>query len=319
MIITNPISNIPKKEKSHTRGWAAAWSRQLGAQINHKCTADILDHDVVYLEHGANFQGSLNLFGGATEEIYDRINLVASCKNVISLDHDQPNWGEQLRKRIGAKTTYPGITEDWCDHLTKRLSTIQSFKQEDVSLDNIIIGDSHTIAFADSTDRIYRYDGKTLHGAMELGFNELLRGSPAKKITLCFGSVDIRHHLLRHETDIPSLVARYVDTGDKMSADVQYCYPVPVEFEGRRIPKSGFYKKTPFFGSFEERREVTKQFCSELEKNAPGRCVTPPADWYTMDGEEYANTIMEHGSSFHISPPFYRTSNWGNTSPIGRG
>ena len=41
----------------------------------------------------------------------------------------------------------------------------------------------------------------------------------------------------------------------------------------------------------------------------------PPKEWYTMDSEKYANTYMEHGSSFHVAPPYYRRNDWG-VSPL---
>ena len=94
-----------------------------------------------------------------------------------------------------------------------------------------------------------------------------------------------------------------------------YATPVPVEWEGRKIPKTGYFKKTPFFGSMEERRAVTEQFISELYKQS-GKVVQAPEEWYTMDGEQYAKTYMEFGSSFHIAPPFYRRNDWGQ-SPLG--
>ena len=45
-VITNPISNIPKNEKSHVHGWSQLWRDQLSAFIDHKCTPQItkVDH-----------------------------------------------------------------------------------------------------------------------------------------------------------------------------------------------------------------------------------------------------------------------------------
>jgi hypothetical protein len=93
---------------------------------------------------------------------------------------------------------------------------------------------------------------------------------------------------------------------------VFFAAPVPVEFEERRIPKSGFYKKEPFYGSWQERHDLTNRFIDELHKQA-GSVVMPPEEWYTMNPETYAKTYMEHGSSFHIAPPFYRRNDWGVT------
>ena len=318
-VITNPISNVPVQPKSHTLGWATVWQDQLDAAIDHKCSPRILEADVVYIDHGANFGGTLNLFGGATKELYDRINLVCACKNIVSLDWDMPNYGEMLRGRIGNKTTYEGLTEEWCDKVSARLSNVPSLKQQDLEYDDVILGDSHTISFSDKDTICLRNDGKTLHGVLTAGLDTMLRGVvPKNKLTLCFGSIDIRHHLMRHGPDaVDKLVEAYVKQGselaDKYNCEVYYCYPVPVEYEDRKVPKTGYYKKTPFYGTREERAELTQRFISKLEELSEGKTVAPPSEWYTMDPEKYAKTYMEFGGSFHIAPPFYKRNNWGTT------
>jgi len=318
-IITNPISNIPVNPKSHTHGWTMLWQDHLGSTIDHKCTPKIRTFDKVYIDHGANFGGTLNLFGGAAKEVFDRINLVASCPDLVSLDHDMPDYGAMLKKRIGANTTYEGITEEWCDAVSNRFSTVSSLKQEDLQRDSFTVGDSHTIAFSDKNDITLRNDGKTLHGALKQGLRTMFRGAtPKGKITFAFGSIDIRHHLLRH-TDfvLENLIREYITQGTSLEAtndcDVYYATPVPVEYEERRIPKTGYYKKTPFHGTWQDRHDLTNRFIDELDKQSGGKIVMPPADWYTMDPELYAKTYMEHGSSFHIAPPFYRRNDWGVT------
>lgn len=314
-VITNPISNIPKNDKSHSHGWAQAWQNLVSASIDHKCSPAILKADTVYIDHGANFGGTLNLFGGAAKEVYDRINLVMSCKNIISLDWDMPDYGEMLVKRIGAKTTYEGITEDWCTAVSKRIRSIQSLKHQDLTQADITVGDSHSIAFAGKMNRIYRNDGTTLFGSLKKGLNQLMRDTiPTGQVTFSLGSIDIRHHILRHENfSLEDTIREYVRQGDEICADALYAAPVPVEFEERRLPKTGFYKKTPFYGSLQQRKDLTARFIEVLIKESNGRIVMPPEDWYTMDPEKYAKTYMEHGSSVHIAPPFYRCNDWGGT------
>lgn len=321
-ILTNPISNVPANAKSHSWGWAQVWRDQLGAIVDHKCTPKVLDADTVYIEHGANFGGSLNLFGGATKEIFDKINRVCACKNIVSLDWDMPDYGAMLKKRIGANTTYEGITEEWCDQVSKRLSSVTSLKQENLNNGGVTVGDSHTIAFSGPSHSVLRNDGKTLHGALKGGLDSLLRGfKPTDSIYLSFGSIDIRHHLLRHGPDaFVALIDEYIYQGNelenKYNVPVYYAHPVPVEYEERRIPKTGYYKKTPFYGSQQERAELTKRFIAYLEDKSDGMTIAPPAEWYTMDPQKYAETYMELGGSFHIAPPFYYRNNWGE-SPLG--
>ena len=316
-VITNPIANIPKNAKSHTRGWAMAWADRLDADLNEKCDAGIQEYDTVYVDHGVNFHGSLNMFGGANKEVFDKINNVLSHKNVVSLDWDMPDYGALFKKRLHAATTYEGITPEWCDHTSTRISAIPTLRQEDhfEGSTGLILGDSHSLAFSRSKDRILRNDGATLYGALKAGIHTMFRGiQPEGDITLCFGSIDIRHHILRHTTTVEELVDAYVEQGRSLESTydctVSYAAPVPVEFEGRRIPKTGWFEKAPFYGSQSERADITTRFIARLVHNGVN-VVHPPVGWYGMDPEEYATTYMEFGGSFHIAPPFYCRNNWG--------
>jgi|TARA_R110000772_G_scaffold51910_6_gene119131 hypothetical protein len=312
-MITNPISNIPVNSKSHVFGWSKKWSDLLDQRIDHKCE---YYNKKVYIDHGANFGGTLNLFGGANKDVFDRINRVMSAEEIISLDHEMPNYGEMLKKRIGAKTTYEGINDNWCDRLSVRCRWINSLKMEEHPnvQKGITVGDSHTIAFANKGDVIFRNDGKTLHSALKSGLGSFMRGVDATDIpvTFCFGSIDIRHHLHRHGGLSKTLIEEYVEHAYKVTNNPYFAKPVPVEFEGRRIPKSGFYKGEPFYGSREERHELTGDFITYLHDLLPeDKIVGPPVEWYRMDPEKYAKTHMELSSSFHIGPSYYRTENWG--------
>jgi hypothetical protein len=312
-MITNPISNIPVNKKSHVYGWAKKWSDLLNIKIDHKCDQY---HETVYIDHGANFSGTLNLFGGANKDVFDRINRVMTSEKVVSLDREMPDYGEMLRKRIGAKTTYEGITEAWCDRLSVKCKWINSLKMEELSnaYDGITVGDSHTIAYANKGDAIFRNDGKTLHGALNEGLETFMRGVSAKDtpVTFCFGSIDVRHHICRHGGLSKSMIERYVDQAYSITNNPFFAKPVPVEFVGRRIPKSGFYKGEPFYGSWEDRRNITGEFIMHLHDLLPEeRIVGPPEEWYRMDPEKYAKTHMELSSSFHIGPMYYRSENWG--------
>jgi hypothetical protein len=319
-VLTNPISNIPQLKNSHVLGWSLVWANQLNASIDHKCSENILNTTTCYIEHGVNFGGTLNLFGGATKDVFDRINRVAEHPNVVSLDFDMPDWGAQLKKRIGAPTTYEGITEQWCDALSNRLSLVKSLKQEhllDISnkFDGISVGDSHTPAFSRSTDIVLRENGKTLYGALKRGLITEFRGlKPFGNITFCYGSIDVRHHILRHQNfNLDDMLHEYVKQAriiqKEYDCDISFSAPVPVEYEERKLPKTGYYKGTPFYGSREQRLQLTLRFIDGLNKIGVN-VVQPPLDWYKMDGELYAKMFMENNSSVHISPQYYRRNNW---------
>lgn len=322
-VLTNPISNIPRLKNSHVLGWSLVWADQLNARIDHACSPAIGLDKTVYIEHGVNFGGTLNLFGGATKDIFDRINRVAAHPNVVSLDFDMPDWGAQLKKRIGAPTTYVGITEQWCDALSKRLSTVKSLKQEQLltvsnKFDGISVGDSHTPAFSRSTDIVLRENGKTLYGTLKRGLITEFRGlKPFGNITFCYGSIDVRHHILRHQNfNLDDMLDEYVRQAvmiqKEHKCDISFTAPVPVEYEERRLPKTGYFKGTPFFGPRQDRLDLTYRIIEGLNKRRVN-VIQPPKDWYEMDGEKYAKTYMENSSSVHISPQYYRREDWGQT------
>lgn len=322
-VLTNPISNVPQLKNSHVLGWSLVWASQLDAIIDHKCHRYVSSASTLYIEHGVNFGGTLNLFGGATVEIFDRIERVINHPNVISLDFDMPDWGDQLKKRIGAPTTCAQITEDWCDKVSARIKTIPSLKQEQLltvnpKLDGVSVGDSHTPAFSRMNDIVLRENGKTLYGSLKRGLKSEFRGlSPFGQVTFCYGSIDVRHHILRHTNfNLDEMLDEYVKQAraiqDEYKCDISFAAPVPVEYEGRKLPKTGYFKGTPFFGSRKERLELTYRFIEGLKKRGVN-VVHPPMDWYEMDGEKYAKTYMENSSSVHISPEYYRRNEWGPT------
>tara|TARA_X000001036_G_scaffold133385_2_gene126214 strand:- start:3488 stop:4453 length:966 start_codon:yes stop_codon:yes gene_type:complete len=314
LVITNPLSNIPKAPKSHNLGYAQIWADQLKAQIDHTCTKNILNADIVYINHGVNFTGSVNLFGGIDQNIFDRINTIINCKNIISLEWDVKVWVDNFRKRIGNSSTYDKVTEQWCDKLESKLQNVPILKQEDLNMDGITVGDSHTLAFSAKTDKIYRRDGATLHGALKSGLKNLFRDKPIEgNITFCFGSIDIRHHLLRHHNiDLKSMIKEYIKQAKECTDNPKFAVPVPVEYEKRKLPKTGYYKGTPFFGSQLERKRITDDFISILTDESKGNVVMPPRFWYDMDPEKYALNFMEKGSSVHIAPPHYRRNDFGS-------
>jgi hypothetical protein len=141
---------------------------------------------------------------------------------------------------------------------------------------------------------------------------------PFGKITFSYGSIDIRHHILRHKDfNLEDMLVEYVKQGraieSEYECDVWYSIPVPIEYEERRLPKTGYFKGTPFFGSRQDRLMLTYQWMERLNKISGNKTIMPPIEWYKMDGEKYAKTYMENSSSVHISPQYYRRNDWGQT------
>ena len=320
-MIFNPFASIPVNEKSHVRGWAMHWAECMNTTIAAKDT-DLSSCNKLFWEHGVNFGGGLNLFGGVTNEIVDKIEqLVNFNGDLYSLDLPMPNYTEQLTKRIGQSTCSTRLTESLLDAFKKKLHTSQTLLQSQLGFTKAAIGDSHATAFASSGSMVLRTNGLTLHGALTKGeFVRQIRSCKKlpPKVTLVAGSIDMRHHIGRQLIPgkaIENLCERYGEViefiKDELSLTVEVAAPVPIEYEARRLPQTGYYKDKPFCGSMASRRDWTDYFIDLM--SCENKVIGPPAEWYSMDGEEYAKKYMELSSSVHIAPSNYRRFNWGRS------
>lgn len=320
-MIINPFSPIPSNPKSHVKGWAQHWSNSLNETIAHKGD-DFSNETNLYIEHGVNFGGGLNLFGGVTQEVFHNLSKLANSNaNIFSLDIDMPDYVGMLKKRIGQATCHNDLPLI-IDALEDKFKQSKTITQYDlIKANNLCIGDSHATAYADKNSAVIRKNGKTLYGALNSGYIEEALSKITKnynKITLCFGAIDVRHHLARVDnpiTELKQLLDTYIDLSKKISVtygcEVEISAPPPVEFAERRIPQTGFYQGTPFYGSVKQRKHLTSFFISYLiEKGV--KVVYQPIGRYEMDPEAYAKEYMELSSSVHIAPIHYRSnSDWG--------
>lgn len=318
-MIFNPFASIPVNPKSHVRGWAMHWAECMDTPIATKNT-DLSTCKDLYWEHGVNFGGALNLFGGVTDEVVDKIEQLVDFGGVLhSLDLPMPNYAEQLGKRIGQATCSQGLTESLLEAFKNKLDFSQTILQSQLGFKNAAIGDSHSTAFALPGSMVLRTNGLTLRGALTKGeFVRLLKTYKKipERVTLVAGSIDIRHHVGRQDDPIGSIknlcerynqIAAFIE--DEFSIHVEIAAPVPVEYEARRLPQTGYYKDKPFCGPMASRRDWTSYFIDLM--SSENRVIGPPVEWYSMDGENYAKEFMELGSSVHVAPNKYRRFNWG--------
>ena len=302
-MIVGTFNKIPCKTTSHTYGWARTWAENLGLSIDHKNGA----HDVVHLSHGVNFAGSLNLFGGFTEELKQAADNLMLAKQIYSLDIDCPDYGAMLKTRKDV------VDKDWCDRLSQKLSSAKTIVSSDLDFDWLAVGDSHTAAYSRKNSCVVKKDGTTLFGQVKEDFAYLREHIKKKKwrgVTISLGNIDVRHHICRVDTDWKQMYCKLFTFGDSLGCEVEYSLPWPIEFEERRLPKTGYYKDKPFWGSREQRAELVENI-REFMKSHDVYIVNAPDDWYTMHPEAYASEKMEKPQSVHLSPECYRRQNWG--------
>lgn len=260
------------------------------------------------------FKGEVyNLFGGYTRETRDRIARVLDMdlNNIKALDLPIGDIERILRPRA-AKTDFDFTETEWSK--IRDLMKCEVIKHEDLVLDiqRVVIGDSHSISRYAANTVVYRHDGLTLHGLLERGIYTYLPKYYVPHLVINVGNVDIRHHLLRQLDPIESTRKLVTDLRVQLNflqekgliGTFEVTAPYPIEFEGRKIPQTGFYKGTPFFGSQEERNKIRTLMTNEM-KYQIDKVHEWPENWYLISPENYAKTYMEKPGSVHLSPEFY--------------
>jgi len=308
-MITGTFNKIPKKKNSHGYGWARTWSENLNVGINHEGNPA----EVIYVDHGVNFGGGLNLFGGFNDELKQRIDNFLLANEVYSLDIPMPEYGNMLAKRKDVKD------KEWCAQVQAKCWNAKTLLSTDLDTEWLTIGDSHTAAFAPKGSMVIKTDGLTLNGQINNNFqyikDHIWKCNNLKGITMSFGNIDVRHHLCRLNVDPRDMWIDWFRFGDSLGIDVEYSTPWPIEFEGRRLPKTGYYRDQPFWGSREDRVIQLERIIETFEKTDTPR-VAYPNEWLTMDPEDFAKEKMENMSSVHISPQCYRRKEWGEVCTL---
>ena len=267
--------------------------------INH----DADPVEILYLDHGVNFGGSINLFGGFDEKLKQRVDNFLLADKVYSLDIDMPEYGNMLAKRKDCPD------KDWCARVQDKCDGAQTMLSTDLDTDWLTIGDSHTAAFAPEGSMVIKTNGLTLNGMIKNNFqyvrDHMAKCNNLQGITLVFGNIDLRHHICRLGIDYRDMWIELKRFGDSLPVPVEYAVPWPIEFEGRKLPKTGYYKGQPFWGSYYERSQALAGIIETMDMISMNK-IMYPNEWLMMNPEVYAKEKMEGTSSVHISPECYR-------------
>lgn len=319
-----PIAN--NLGTSHRAGWARYWAHALGdTEVVTTATQDgVLEglgkKDTVYLYHGMEFKGALNLQSGLTDTIVARVDQILRAKargtKFISLDINCPMYGSLMELR--------GLDDEVASKLDRICRAMAVDPVPRINPFELIVGDSHSLSMYDRSRVVYRRDGQTLYGAMggRSGLRDYV-GSFVRehsiysdRLCLYFGNIDIRHHLMRQvepEKAVIELANDYVAQASGLRdtyKHVSIVEPLFIENESRKIPTSGFYKGTGFFGSWEDRDKLRYLFAEVLvkavqKKSSKIDLVTHPKRWMNPRGE-LSFDVMETPRSVHIRPDEYR-------------
>jgi len=136
-----------------------------------------------------------------------------------------------------------------------------------------------------------------------------------KELRVYLGNIDIRHHLMRQkdpESALEGLMQNYEAELLRMQErgvdKIEIVQALPIENESRPLPKTGYYKGTPFAGSWQERTDLVKTFnwyVNEMgERN--GWQVWKHPEVYLNNLDELDFEVMEKPKSVHIARKYYR-------------
>lgn len=314
--IDQMVGTISPNIASHKGAWAYMWKNRL-SKMYHDATIDVLHkgaswdgYDLICIDHGMEFKGSLNLFGGASDEPALRIGrlLDFDSSKLVSLDIPMPDYGALGKSRLSACTdTWKNI--DW-NKVSDICSSIPMMNNREST--HLLLGDSHAFSMYKPGMCVSRNDGQTLYGALSKGLKSFL-SDDTEKISLYFGNIDIRHHLMRQpnpKESIIKLLNEYFKQIKDLNLDyVELIEVLPIENISRNLPKTGYYKGTPYFGSWLERSELVNIWNAELSKECSVNdwvLHKHPRHIFYNDIGELPFEVMEKPKSVHCSREFYR-------------
>ena len=331
-LVATPFITISKSMSSHRAAQGVIYADQLtraGKDITVNMTLDLYHHDFnqfdeLYVYHGNDWSGNVNLFGGLKSFPYvdNFVNFSKFKGKVYSLVIDHPNYYEMIKTKLDetkqkGKDYDPQWDQvDW-SNLKRMCETAETIVPNDlVQYSNIAIGDSHAICMYRPGWQNLSVPFKTLHGALKSSLESFIHNKDGwyTNIEYYFGNIDVRNHLLRQSDPKQAtidIVKEYVKQAhaiaDRYDANVKIYELLPIENESRSIPKTGWYKGTPFYGTRADRNNIRVIFKEEVAK----RCKSDRVQLYEWVGAminssgELSFDCMEKPQSVHLSRKWY--------------
>ena len=312
------VGKLSPKPQSHKSGWAFKLANQLTAAGYTDVTVvtDVVTHweqnfNVMLLEHGMEFKGNFNIFGGANDDLYNQvIRLFSKGIRMYSLHHDMPCVGTLIEKRLKTGSDLFKTLEVRIED-AKELCAIIPRVDRIQKTNKLCFGDSHSFSQYTPGYMTDRNDGLTLFGTLRRGLRSYVP-EEIQELRIYLGNIDIRHHLMRQANPskaLKDMMAIYEQQLIDLEIDnIEVVQALPIENESRPLPKTGYYKDTPFAGSWAERTELVKQFnqmVTDMCERNDWKTWRHP-DVYLNSFGELTFDVMEKPKSVHIAREYYR-------------
>jgi len=333
VIVHSPIGPMSRNLASHRAAQGVIYAdmlRQTGLDVTVNMSldcyyADMNEFDALYVYHGNDWNGSLNLFGGLREfqHVQNIIDFSTFKGPVYSLVIPSPDYVSLIESKMKSmvdKGVANEIDPRWYQvdyNNWKRIQAAPVVNPNTLYKSTMAaMGDSHAISMYRPGWLINSVPFKTLHGALSMGLESFLpvQDQEYTELEYYFGNIDIRHHLMRQENPEEAtreLVQQYVsaahEIGKKYNTQVKLYAPLPIENIRRAVPKTGHYKGTAYFGSWDERNHIRDVFIAEALKQTAGTSVSL-YQWNNHminSSGELDFKYMEQPKSVHLSREHY--------------
>tara|TARA_R100001443_G_C3332928_1_gene172723 strand:+ start:67 stop:1137 length:1071 start_codon:yes stop_codon:yes gene_type:complete len=318
--LSGPIS---KRISNHNGAWA---HKVLNQCINSGYTnIRILDkgeklheYDAIILYLGISYEGTLNLFGGLGDDFCKKmIQLESYPGKLLCLQHEMPDLVDMVSKRLKNSSTSAFAKIIDLEELQKAIDKTEKFDRVEKTT-KLCFGDSHSFSMYQPGYMTSRNDGLTLFSILRDGVKEKIveksgiNTDDLTHLTFYAGNIDIRHHLCRREDREKATRVMVIYLADQLSKlnipNIEISHAIPIENESRKLPKTGYYKDTPFYGSWQERTQLVKIFNDTVDS------VCTQYGWKALswpenilnDKKELSFDAMEKPQSVHLSREFYR-------------
>ena len=318
--LSGPIS---KRIANHNGAWAHKVLNQcISAGYTNIRILDkgekLHDYDAIILYLGISYEGTLNLFGGLGDDFCKKmIQLESFPGRLLCLQHEIPDLVDMVSKRLKNSSTSPFAKIIDLEELQKAVDKTEQFDRVEKTT-KLCFGDSHSFSMYQPGYMTSRNDGLTLFSILRDGLkNKILEKSSINTdnlthLTFYAGNIDIRHHLCRREDYLKAVEVMILYLEEQLKSlnipNIEIVHAIPIENESRKLPKTGYYKDTPFFGSWAERTEVVKRFNRIVDMVCTNNNwkSLPWPDEMLNKNRELSFDAMEKPKSVHISREFYR-------------
>lgn len=314
------VGKFSEKAASHKSAWPHMLANQLvnagytDTSVITTTTEDWTKYDRIILDHGMEFKGSFNIFGGANDDLYNQINRLFCGVRMYSMHHDMPDIGELISKRLKTGSELFKTLEDKIEIATSICNDHILRVDHIEKTDKLCFGDSHSFSMYTPGYMVSRNDGLTLFGTLKRSIESYIFPW-STDLRIYLGNIDIRHHLMRQDKPAETLKKMVLDYENQLLQlqergieNIEIIQALPIENESRKLPKTGFYKGTPFAGTWNERTQLVNQFNRAIDEMCERNgwdCYQHPAV-YLNTLNELDFEVMEKPKSVHLSREYYR-------------